>query len=329
MKRRAFCRALAALALAFSLAKAQPGRMLRVAWVSVERKNSPSPNLDAFRGGMRDLGYVEGGNLVIDTWWGEGSEARVAQLVGDILRSQPDIIVAQGIALFPIVDAGVKTPIVFSISADPVEAKVVESFARPGRNVTGISLFTLALVGKRLQLLREAMPGIKRVALIANPQHPGQQKERDAAQEAAAQLGMSVRYFPVSSEVELDAALKDIALARDEAILAFADGFTMGFAQRIAAFSVQHGIPAIDGWAPFARQGNLLVYGPVIGDAYPVGHLRRQDSQGRKTRRIARRAADESGTRRQPQNREGARHHDPTIAAAARGRGDSVIDRPS
>ena len=217
---------------------------------------------------MRELGYVEGRDLVIDTWWGEGSEERVEQLGGDIVRSQPDVIVTQGIALFPMIRAGVKTPIVLSISADPVEAKVVESFARPGGNVTGISLFTLALVGKRMQLLQEALPGIKRVALIANPQHPGEQKERDAAQTAAAQLGLTVRYFPVRSEAELDAALEDIARARDEAIVAFADGFTMGFAGRIATFSMQSRIPAVDGWAPFARKGNLFIYGPVVEDVY-------------------------------------------------------------
>lgn len=218
---------------------------------------------------MRDLGYIEGRNLVIDTWWGEGSAERLEQQMDDLVLSHPDVIVvAGGLGLDPVLRSKVKTPIVFSISADPVEAKVVASYARPGGNVTGISLFTLALVGKRMQLLQEVLPGIKRVALIANPQHPGEQKERDAAETAASQLGLTVRYFPVSSQAELDAALKDIALAHDEAIIAFADGFTMGFAGRIAAFSLQNRIPAVDGWAPFARQGNFMIYGPVVEDVY-------------------------------------------------------------
>lgn len=97
--------------------------MFRVAWVATDRKDSPSPNLDAFRGGMRDLRYVEGRDLAIDTWWGDGSGERVQQMADDIVRSQPDIIVAAGgLALFPLLRAGVKLPIVFSISADPVEA---------------------------------------------------------------------------------------------------------------------------------------------------------------------------------------------------------------
>ena len=218
---------------------------------------------------MRELGYAEGRDLVIQPWWGQGSGERVEQLASDIVGSQPDVIVAAGgLALFPLIRAGVKTPIVFSISADPVEAKIIESFARPGGNLTGISLFTLALVGKRMQLLKEMLPGIKRVALIANPQHPGEQKELDAAQTAATKLELTLRYFPVRSETELEAALADIARARDEAIVAFADGFTLGFAERIATFSTQNRIPAVDGWAPFARRGNLMIYGPVVEDVY-------------------------------------------------------------
>jgi len=270
MKRRTFCRALSLAPAAISLpALAQSAGMFRVAWVSTDQKNSPSPNFAAFRDGMRDLGYVESRDVTIDTWWGEGSGERVTELAGPIVRSRPDVIVAAGgLALFSLIDAGVKAPIVFSISADPVEAKVVKSFARPGGNVTGISLFTLALVGKRMQLLKEALPGIKRVAIIANSQHPGEQKERDAAQSAATQLGLVSHYFPVRTEAELDAALISIAAARNEAIVAFADGFTLGFAGRIAQSSLQTRIPAIDGWAPFARAGNLMTYGPVVTDVY-------------------------------------------------------------
>ena len=270
LKRRSFFHAVALIpAVTVLSATAQATRMLRVAWVSTDQKNSPSPNLNAFRGGMRDLGYVEGRDLTIESWWGEGSGERVEQMASDIVRAQPDVIVAAGgLALFALTRVGVKIPTVFSISADPVEAKVVESFARPGGNVTGISLFTLALVGKRMQMLQEALPGVKRVAVIANPQHPGEPKERDAAQLAAASLGLTLRYFPVKSETELEAALTDIGRNRDEAIVAFADGFTLGFAARLATFSLQTRIPVIDGWAPFARQGNLLTYGPVIEDVY-------------------------------------------------------------
>jgi len=248
---------------------ARPARTFRVAWVSTDRKGLPSPNLEAFRGGMRDLGHVEGRTVTIDIWSGDGSAERVERMAGEIVRSRPDVVLAAGgLALFALLRAGVKLPIVFSISADPVEAKIVPSLSHPAGNLTGISLFTLALVGKRLELIKEVIPGARRVALIANPQHPGERKELEAAQSAAAKLGLAVRYFPVRSEADLDAALAEIARGRDDAIVAFADGFTMGFAGRIAAFCAQHRIPAVDGWAPFARAGNLMTYGPVVEDVY-------------------------------------------------------------
>ena len=270
MRRRTFHHTLAAIPVSVALgATAQSKRPLRVAWVSTERKERPSQNYAAFRAGMRELGYTEGRDLLIDAWWGEGSRDRVEKMIPEILSAQPDVLLASGgLALGALIRAGVKLPIVFSVSADPVAAEFVQSFARPGGNMTGVSLFTLALVGKRLELLKEILPNARKVALIANPQHPGEPQELDAAQGAAAKLGLAVRYFPVNGEAELDAAFADIARQRDDAIVAFADGFTMTFASRIAAFSLQHRIPAIDGWAEFAQQGNLLIYGPVIEEVH-------------------------------------------------------------
>jgi putative ABC transport system substrate-binding protein len=270
MNRRTICRIIAGMPIAAAMAAAgQSLAVLRVAWVSPERAGSSSPNLAAFRAGLRELGYVEGKNLVIDTWWGEGSSERLEQMAGDIVRARPDVIVTgSGVAVLPMMRAGVKLPIVFVLSADPVEAKVVASFARPGSNLTGMSLFSIYLMGKRLELLKEAMPGLKRIAIIANPEHGGEPLELKAAQEAATRLGLSYRYFPVWSESNLEQALADIARGRDEAILAFADGFTMSFAERIAAFSVTNKIPAVSGWALFAQRGNLMSYGPIIDECY-------------------------------------------------------------
>ena len=270
MGRRSFCRALALIPLAVaSYAQAQTPRPLHVAWVSVERAGSKSPYLEAFRDGMRELGYTEGNNLVIDVWWGEGTETRISQQIDALVHSQPDVIVAQGgLALHPVMVAGVKIPIVFGVSVDPVEAGIAQSFGHPGGNATGMTFFALDLVGKRIQIMKEALPSIKRIALVADPQHPGQHKELSAAQLAADSLGLQVHYFPVHSETELETALGDIAREHYDAILAFADGFTQSYAGRIAAFSLQQRIPAIDGWSPFARQGNLMIYGPVLEDCY-------------------------------------------------------------
>ena len=256
------------MAIAMAAAGQSPP-VLRVAWVSPERAGSKSPNLAAFRVGMRELGYVEGKNLVIDTWWGEGSSERLEQMAGDIVRARPDVIVTgSGLAVSPMMRAGIKLPIVFVFSADPVEAKVVASFARPGGNMTGMSLFSLDLMGKRLEFLKEAMPGLKRIAIIANPEHSGEPLELKAAQEAATRLGLSYHYFPVRGESEVEQALAAIADGRDQAILAFADGFIMSFAERIAAFSITHKVAAVSGWALFVQRGNLMSYGPVIDECY-------------------------------------------------------------
>jgi len=270
VNRRTVCRILAVMPMAIAMAAAgQSPPVLRVAWVSPERAGSKSPNLAAFRVGMRELGYVEGKNLVIDTWWGEGSSERLEQMAGDIVRARPDVIVTgSGLAVSPMMRAGIKLPIVFVFSADPVEAKVVASFARPGGNMTGMSLFSLDLMGKRLEFLKEAMPGLKRIAIIANPEHSGEPLELKAAQEAATRLGLSYRYFPVRGESEVEQALAAIADGRDQAILAFADGFIMSFAERIAAFSITHKVPAASGWALFVQRGNLMSYGPVIEETY-------------------------------------------------------------
>ena len=271
-------------------AMAQPASPYRVAWVSMDQASSNSPLLAAFRAGMTDLGYVEGKNLVIDTWWGGGSSERLEQMAGDVLRARPDVIVTQGgSALPPMLQAGVKKPIVFSMSADPVEAKIVDSYAHPGGNVTGITLFATDLAGKRMALLAEVLPGVKRFALVANPQHPGEQKEVQGAQAAAAKLGFTLRYFPVQTEAELDAALAEIARTRIEAIMVLSDGFAMDYAERFATFSAQNRIPVVTGWAQFAHRGNLITYGPVFADVYRrLASLRRPNSQGCATGRPAR-----------------------------------------
>jgi ABC-type uncharacterized transport system substrate-binding protein len=270
MKRRSFCRSLAIVPLAFAArASAQAAQPLRVAWASTESASSKSPYLEAFRSGMRELGYSEGKNLVIDPWWGEGTEANLAQQIGSIVRSKPDVIVAQGgLALRPLLAARLDLPIVYGVSMEPVEGGIAQSFAHPGGNATGMSFFALDLVPKRMQIMKEALPAMKRIAVLADPQHPGQHQEFAAAQAAAASLGLQVQYFPVHSAAELESSLAEIARGRFDAILAFADGFTQSYAGRIAEFSLQQRIPAVDGWSPFARVGNFMIYGPVLEECY-------------------------------------------------------------
>jgi len=270
MKRRTLCRVLGLPLLAVMQGVgAQSKPAFRVAWVSLEQADSSSPVFAAFRTGMAELGYVEGKNLVIDAWWGDGSATRLEQQRADMLAARPDVIVAQGgVALAPMLHPSVNRPVLFSMSGDPVAAKIVASYAHPGGNATGITLFAAELTAKRMALLKEMLPGIRSIAVIANPRHPGAQRELQSAQDAAARLGLRLSHFPTQSVAELDAALVEIGRARSDAILVFADGFALQHADRIAAFSLRQGIPVVAGWAPFAQQGNLMSYGPEFADVY-------------------------------------------------------------
>ena len=257
-----------ALGLA-SRATAQTAPPFRVAWVSLDQADAQSPVFAAFRAGMAELGYVEGQNLLIEAWWGEGSLPRLEALRPDILRSQPDVIVAQGgIALAPMRHASVNRPVLFSMSADPVAARIAASYARPGGQLTGITLFAAELAGKRLDMLKQLVPGLKRVGVVSNPAHPGAQRELQVAREAAIGLGLTLHYFAAGSTAELDGALAEMAAAKVGAVLVFSDGVALGYAERLADFSLRQRIPVAAGWAPFAQRGIALAYGPQFADVY-------------------------------------------------------------
>jgi len=267
--RRKLIFALSAGALLPPWAAAQPAKVLRIGWISNDRGSGSAPMFAAFRDGLRDLGYVEGRNLVIDARWGEGSSERLEQLAVDLVKSKPDVIVTQGgPATHPVIRAGATMPVVFGYSGDPVEAAVVSSLARPGRNFTGVTLLSFDLVGKRLELLKEVMPGLKRIAILANPQHPGEQGELRASQATGKALGLSFQYFQAQNAAQLEDALAAILKSRSEAMDVFPDALMVRNSERIAEFAAKNNIPAISGWAQFAEGGNLMSYGPNLRDAY-------------------------------------------------------------
>jgi putative ABC transport system substrate-binding protein len=266
--RRKLLFTLAAGAMLPRWAVAQQGRTLRIGWLS-NAVAANSPFFDAFRSGMRDLGYVEGRNLVIDARWGAGSAERTEQFALELVQSKPDVIVTSGgPATHPFMRIGATMPVVFGYSGDPVEGKVVDSLARPGRNFTGVTFLSFDLVGKRLEMLKETIPGLKRIAILANPQHPGEQGELRASQAAAKALGLATHYHPVRNDGELDDALDAILKSRVEALDVFPDALLMRYSAHIAAFSADHRVPAISGWAQFAERGNLMSYGPNLRDSY-------------------------------------------------------------
>lgn len=244
-------------------AVAQPATAFRVGWLSLDRA-AGSPFFDPFRAGLRDLGWDEGRDLIIDARWAEGSSERADSIAAELVKSKPHVIVTQGGAIHPVRRAGPTMPVVFGFSDDPVEAGLVASLARPGRNLTGVTFLSLELVGKRVELLKDVMPKLSRVSILASPEHPGEQAELRASQAAAKALGLTLEYFPVRNEGELEQAFAAIARARSEAVVVFPDALTLRTRELIAQFGLEQRLPVVSGWAQFADGGCLMTYGPNL-----------------------------------------------------------------
>ena len=252
----------AAVALPASAAWPQSRPLHRVAWLSGGRQADTAESFAAFRDGLRDLGYREGENLVVEARWADYLPERLPQLLGEIAAFRPDVVVTQGAAHGPAARRTPPLPVVFLHSGDPVEAGLAESFARPGRNATGMSLLAVDLTGKRMELLKQMVPKLRRVAFLANPEHPGEQREFAASRDVAAQLGLAVTYYQTRNPAELDTALGAVAAARPDGALLFSDALMVGQRQKLAAFFLQHRIPSATGWSDFPESGHLLSYGP-------------------------------------------------------------------
>jgi len=241
---------------------------LRIAWISPATEANGLLFFDALRQGLSDLGYAEGRNIVIDIRWGDDSAARIETLVSDLITSKPDVIVALGPIAYTVRRLTKTIPVVFGFSGDPVIAGFVQSFARPGGNLTGISFLALELVGKRIEMLKAVMPGLRRIAVVANAQHPGDQAERRASEAAAAAMGLTIEYFEASGGAKLDGVLAAVEKSSSDAVVMFPIQSIISNGERIAAWSVRSRIPAISGWAPFADKGNLMTYGCNLRESF-------------------------------------------------------------
>jgi putative ABC transport system substrate-binding protein len=176
--------------------------------------------------------------------------------------------VALGPTATPARNATSTIPIVFAFSGDPIQAGFVRSFARPGGNLTGISFLALELVGKRIELLKAVMPGLQRIAIVANSQHPGDQAERRASEEVAKAMGLEIEYFEASGVAQLSSALDAISKTRCQAVVMFPIQSIISNSGHIAAWSLKHRIPAVSGWAQFAEEGNLMSYGAGVRETF-------------------------------------------------------------
>jgi putative ABC transport system substrate-binding protein len=266
MNKKIFFTAMVILTLAsFHTANAQStGKMARIGIIA----HGNSPQLEALRQGLRDIGYIEGQNLVIEYRYTEGRRDRIAGLVAELLGLKVDLIVSSGAGTAIVAKIVKGIPLVFGISADPIEAGIVASLARPGGNATGMTFFASVLAGKRVELLKEAVPATSRIGVLANPNHAGESVEFRETESAAKAMRVSVQRHTVQVADDFAGAFSTIAKQRATALITFPDALMMAHRKEIAEFAGSLRLPSVGGWSEFADAGGLMTYGPNLFNSF-------------------------------------------------------------
>ena len=199
-------------------------RVYRIFWLSTQAQ--PDPFLDGFREGLRARGYIEGKNVVLELHYAIGNPQALREVATELRRGKVDLAVSSGPATRAMT-AVAEVPVLFALSGDPVELGLVQSLGQPGGNFTGSTFLSLELAGKRVELLKEVFPNLRKLAVLSNANHPGEQSEWRATKEAAEKLGIAPLYVPFAGANELDSALGLVGDAHADALLVFPDVLTM------------------------------------------------------------------------------------------------------
>jgi putative ABC transport system substrate-binding protein len=266
MKRREFIAASAALLVSSRRLRAQ-GAPRRIGCFGI-LENVPTV-LDAWRSGLRERGWIEGKNLLIEYRYTQPTE-RYPALAGELTALNPDLVIAAGpAAAFALKSATARIPIVFVAVSDPVGLGLVQSLSRPGGNITGFASYVPgAWLEKRLEILRELVPGAAKIALLANPDNPMHRLSlAEEAPRTARNLNVALPIVEATTAEELDTAFASAAAQRADAIIVFADHLTIRQAPRVLALAAKHHLPAMHFFRQFADDG-LVVYGPDLPDLF-------------------------------------------------------------
>jgi len=272
--RRSFLAGTGAVLLAAPLAAEaqQAAKIARIGYLA------PNPGADphvkeAFRQGLRDLGYVEGRNVVIEYRDAEGKSERLPALAAELVALKVDVIVAPAstLAVLAAKQATRTLPIVFIGTADPVASGLVTSLARPGGNVTGLSNLAPELVGKWLERLTQAVPGVSRVAALWQPGILGERTEKDMltrAEVAVRALGVRLQFVEARGPEDFERAFSDISRARADALTVLPSSMFNSERRRLVDLAAKHRLPAVYQWRHFVDAGGLMSYGPNRPDWY-------------------------------------------------------------
>jgi putative ABC transport system substrate-binding protein len=247
----------------------QAGKVYRIGVLETMSSTLNTANLDAFRQGLRELGYVEGQNFVIEYRSANGRPERFPGLATELVRLKVDLIVTRGTpAALAAEKATESIPIVMATSADPTRFGIVSSLARPGGNVTGLSTIAVELAGKRLELLKEAVPRIARIALIANMSSPASGSQWRQIEVAARSLGLEPQLLDVRTPEAFARAFDTAIKQRADAVQVANDTLTQTNLRRIVDLSAKHRLPSIFASREFVDAGGLMAYGPNFTDLY-------------------------------------------------------------
>jgi putative tryptophan/tyrosine transport system substrate-binding protein len=247
----------------------QPAKIPRIGVLISARPSIASPRIQALQRGLSDLGYVEGKNVVIEYRYAEGKVESVSDLAADLVRLKVDIIVTDtSNATEAAKNATTKIPIVFTTANDPVGDGQVASLARPGGNLTGLSILVLDLNGKRLELLKEAFPRISRVGFLSGLHSATGEERFNKAETLAKALGLQLQYMGAKGADDLENAFDIGKRAGVQALLAHPSTFTATNRTRIIELSIKNQLPVIYGSGDHAEAGALMSYGPDITANY-------------------------------------------------------------
>jgi putative ABC transport system substrate-binding protein len=241
----------------------QPKKVARIGYLSGNSSSADSARVEAFRQGLRALAYVEGKNIALEDRYADARFDKLPALADELIRLKVDVIVTTAtIAAQAAKNATRTIPIVFLGVSDPVAAGLVDSLARPGGNVTGFTNIATVLAGKRLELLKETVPKLSRVAVLWNPQNPGSTYQWQESQMPARELGLQLHSMAVSSADKYEVAFKEATKARSAALSVTADPLTNANQQQILDLTTKNRLPAMYSWGFFVDNGGLMSYGP-------------------------------------------------------------------
>jgi len=245
----------------------QPAKVPRMGYLTGASLPSMSARIEAFRQGLSELGYVEGKNIVIEVRSAEGKLDRLPALAAELVRLKVDVIVTGGpSATRPAKEATSTIPIVMSQDPDPVGNGFIASLARPGGNITGLATLAPEIGGKRLELLKEIVPRLSRVAVLGESTNPGSAQQLKEVERAAGVLGVKLQYLDVLDPKDVETAFRAASKARAEAVLTLGSPILLSQRIQLADLAVKNRLPAIYGQPEFVQAGGLMTYGVNFKD---------------------------------------------------------------